>query len=82
MRRTRTTKVKVTTFTEKCLEFRPPLKPEGLKKLTNWALWNQLFQNYLRQILGPAKIPLIYLSCDEEDVPDGIEQKKDFGRNL
>ena len=56
----------VTTFTEKCLEYNEqreaakaedPSKPEGLKKLTNWALWNESFQNYLRQILGAAKIP-------------------------
>ena len=80
----------VTTFTAKCLEYNEqreaakaedPSKPEGLKKLTNWALWNESFQNYLRQILGAAKIPLIYLARDEDDVPDGIEQK-DFGSSV
>ena len=80
----------VTTFTEKCLEYNEqreaakaedPSKPEGLKKLTNWALWNESFQNYLRQILGAAKIPLIYLTRDMEEVPDGIDQK-DFGSSV
>jgi hypothetical protein len=51
-----------------------------LKKLVNRALWNESFQNYLRQILSPAKIPLVYLTRDERvDVPDQVLIPGDFG---
>jgi hypothetical protein len=43
-------------------------KPDHLKKLVNWALWNEAFQNYLRQIVSAAKIPLVYLTREERDV--------------
>ena len=67
-------------YTEKYIEYNAqkeavkdeaPTKPEALKKLTNWALWNESFQNYLRQILGAAKIPLVYLTREEPE--DGKE---------
>ena len=45
-------------------------RPDSLKKLTNRALWNEFFQNYLRQILSAAKIPLIYLTRDEKKTPE------------
>lgn len=69
----------VTVFTAKCQEYQDQKeaskeedasKPDGLKKLVNWALWNESFQNYLRQILSAAKIPLVYLTRDERDNPD------------
>jgi hypothetical protein len=47
-------------------------KPDSLKKLTNWALWNESFQNYLRQILSAAKIPLVYLTRNERDTPEAL----------
>ena len=56
------------TFTAKCQEYNDQKdaakdedasKPDALKKLTGWALWNESFQNYLRQIMSAAKIPLI-----------------------
>ena len=68
----------VTAFTAKCQEYQEQKeaakdedasKPDGLKKLVNWALWNESFQNYLRQILSAAKIPLIYLTRDDKDAP-------------
>ena len=58
----------VTAFTAKCQEYQEQKeaakdedasRPDGLKKLVNWALWNESFLNYLRQILSAAKIPLI-----------------------
>ncbi len=48
-------------------------KPEHLKKFANWALWNEAFQNYLRQIVSAAKIPLIYLTRDERDANVAID---------
>lgn len=39
-------------------------KPETLKKLANWTLWNESFLNYLRQQMGAAKVPLIWLTRD------------------
>ena len=51
----------VPVFTAKCQEYNEQKlaakdedasKPEGLKKLANWAFWNESFQNYLRQILS------------------------------
>ena len=80
----------VPIYTEKCLEYNEqreaakaedPSKPEGLKKLTNWTLWNESFQNYLRQILGAAKIPLVYLAREEDKVQDGIDPKS-FGSSV
>jgi hypothetical protein len=68
----------VSTSTAKCQEYQEQKeaakdedasKPDNLKKLVNWALWNESFQNYLRQILGAAKIPLVYLSRDERETP-------------
>ncbi|KAI2496601.1 hypothetical protein MHU86_17929 [Fragilaria crotonensis] len=65
---------KVPEFTAKCQEYQEQKeaakdedasKPDSLKKLVNWALWNESFQNYLRQILSAAKIPLVYLTRDE-----------------
>jgi hypothetical protein len=50
-----------------------------LKKLTGWALWNESFQNYLRQIVGAAKIPLIYLARNERDNPDEPLIPANFG---
>ena len=32
-------------------------RPDSLKKLTNWAPWNESFQNYLRQILNDKETP-------------------------
>ena len=78
----------VATFTAKCLEYHEQKeaakdedasKPDSLKKLTNWALWNESFQNYLRQILSAAKIPLVYLTRDErEDAPGAALDPTDF----
>ena len=77
----------VTTFTVKCQEYQEQKeaakdedasKPDGLKKLVNWALWNESFLNYLRQILSAAKIPLIYLTRDEKDAP-AVLDPADFG---
>jgi hypothetical protein len=42
-------------------------------------LWNEFFQNYLRQILSAAKIPLVYLTRDERDDPDNALDPADFG---
>jgi len=39
-------------------------KPDTLKKLANWTLWNESFLNYLRQQMGAAKVPLIWLTRD------------------
>ena len=50
-------------------------KPDSLKKLTNWALWNESFQNYLRQILSAAKIPLVYLTRNERETPDVLDPR-------
>ena len=53
-------------FTAKCQEYnnqreaakdKDASKPDSLKKLTNWALWNESFQNYLRQILNDKETP-------------------------
>ena len=52
-------------------------KPDHLKKLTNWALWNEAFQNYLRQIVSAAKIPLVYLTRDER-VADVVLDPTDY----
>jgi hypothetical protein len=80
----------VASYTEKYLEYtaqkdaakdEDPSKPEALKKLTNWALWNESFQNYLRQILGAAKIPLVYLTREESDAGDDIDPKN-YGSSL
>lgn len=80
----------VTSYTAKYLEYtaqkdaakdEDPSKPEALKKLTNWALWNESFQNYLRQILGAAKIPLVYLTREEKDTEDDIDPKN-YGSSL
>ncbi|KAI2494623.1 hypothetical protein MHU86_19901 [Fragilaria crotonensis] len=77
----------VPTITAKCQEYQEQKeaakdedasKPDGLKKLVNWALWNESFQNYLRQILGAAKIPLIYLTRDERETPVVLDPA-DFG---
>ena len=74
----------VTLFTAKCQEYNEQReaakeedasKPDSLKKLTNWALWNESFQNYLRQILSTAKIPLVYLTRNERDTPDVLDPK-------
>ncbi|KAI2509779.1 hypothetical protein MHU86_4632 [Fragilaria crotonensis] len=54
-------------------------KPDSLKKLVNWALWNESFQNYLRQILSAAKIPLVYLTRDEREAPENVLDPADFG---
>jgi hypothetical protein len=53
-------------------------KPEGLKKLSNWALWSKSLQNYLRQILSAAKIPLVYLTRDERNDPDEVLDPENF----
>ena len=34
-------------------------KPDHLKELASWALWNEAFDNYLRLIVSAAKIPLL-----------------------
>jgi hypothetical protein len=69
----------VTAFTAKCQEYNElkdaakdedASKPDALKKLTGWALWNESFQNYLRQILSAAKIPLIDLTRDARANPE------------
>ena len=76
--------VDVASYTEKYLEYNAqkeaakdedPSKPDALKKLTNWALWNESFQNYLRQILGAAKIPLAYLTREEVETEEEIDPK-------
>ncbi|KAI2491253.1 hypothetical protein MHU86_23305 [Fragilaria crotonensis] len=65
---------KVPEFTAKCQEYQEQKeaakdedasKPDSLKKLVNWALWNESFQNYSRQILSAAKIPLVNSHQDE-----------------
>ena len=72
----------VTLFTAKCQEYNEQReaakeedasKPDSLKKLTNWALWNESFQNYLRQILSAAKIPLVYLTKNERETPEILD---------
>ena len=77
----------VPVFTAKCQEYNEQKqaakdedasKPEGLKKLTNWALWSESFQNYLRQILSAAKIPLVYLTRDERNDPDEVLDPENF----
>ena len=72
----------VPIFAAKCQEYQEQLevardedasKPDSFKKLINWALWNESFQNCLRQILSAAKIPLVYLTRgerDDDEVPD------------
>jgi hypothetical protein len=74
----------VALYTEKYIEYNAqkeaakdedPSKPDALKKRTNWALWNESFQNYLCQILGAAKIPLVYLAREEADAEDNIDPK-------
>jgi len=40
-------------------------KPDTLKKLANWTLWNESFLNYLRQQMEAATVPLIWLTRDE-----------------
>ena len=79
---------KVPEFTAKCQEYqeqkeaakdKDASKSESFKKLVNWALWNEFFQNYLRQILSAAKIPLVYLTRDERDDPDNVLDPADFG---
>lgn len=52
-----------------------PSKPKVLKKLTNWALWNKSFQNFLRQILGAVKIPLAYLAREDLESEEDIDIK-------
>ncbi|KAI2511530.1 hypothetical protein MHU86_2784 [Fragilaria crotonensis] len=78
----------VAIFTAKCQEYNElkdaakdedASKPDALKKLTGWALWNESFQNYLRQIVGAAKIPLIYLARNERDNPDEPLIPANFG---
>ena len=77
----------VPVFTAKCQEYneqkqaaedKGASKPEGLKKLTHWALWNELFQNYIRQILSAARIPLVYLTRDKRDDPDEVLDAENF----
>ncbi|KAI2506418.1 hypothetical protein MHU86_8044 [Fragilaria crotonensis] len=79
---------KVPEFTAKCQEYQEQKeaakdedasKPDSLKKLVNWALWNESFQNYLRQILSAAKIPLVYLTRDEREAPENVLDPADFG---
>ena len=74
----------VPIFTAKCQEYQElkeaakdedASKPESLKKLVNWSLWNESFQNYLRQILSAAKIPLVYLTRDERDDDEELDQE-------
>ena len=74
----------VTLSTAKCQEYNEQReaakeedasKPDSLKKLTNWALWNESFQNYLRQILSAAKIPLVYLTRNERETPDVLDPR-------
>ncbi len=79
----------VTEFTVRCKEYqeqkeaakdKDASKPDVLKKLINWALWNESFQNYLQQILSAAKIPLIYLTRDDIEAPgDVLLDQADFG---
>ena len=78
----------VISFTAKCQEYNElkdaakdedASKPDVLKKLTGWALWNESFHNYLRQIVGAAKIPLIYLARNEKDNPDEPLIPANFG---
>ncbi len=78
----------VTAFTAKCQECNElkdaakdedASKPDALKKLTGWALWNELFQNYLCQILSAAKIPLIYLTRDARANPEEPLDRTNFG---
>jgi hypothetical protein len=82
------TREDVSAFTAKCQEYNElkdaakdedASEPDTLKKLTGWALWNKLFQNYLRQIVGAAKIPLIYLARNERDNPDEPLIPANFG---
>ena len=79
---------KVPEFTAKCQEYqeqkeaakdKDASKPDSLNKLVNWALWNESFQNYLRQILCAAKIPLVYLTRDEREAPENVLDPADFG---
>ena len=79
---------KVPEFTAKCQEYQEQKeaakdedasKPDSLKKLVNWALWNESFQNYLCQILSAAKIPLVYLTRDEREAQGEILDPADFG---
>ena len=79
----------VISFTAKCQEYNElkdaakdedASKPDTLKKLTEWALWNESFHNYLRQNVGATKIPLIYLVArNKRDNPDKPLLPANFG---
>ena len=78
----------VSAITAKCQEYnefkdtakdKDASKPDALKKLTGWALWNELFQNYLCQILSAAKIPLIYLTRHARANPGEPLDRTNFG---
>ena len=80
----------VATFTSKCLEYheqteaakdKDASRPDSLMKLTTWLLWNESFQNYLRQILKAAKIHLLYLTRDERNAPEGVDPT-DFANSI
>jgi hypothetical protein len=80
----------VPVFTAKCQEYqeqkeaakdKDPSKPDSLKKLVNWSLWNESFQKYLRQILSTAKIPLLYLAREEKETPVALDPA-DFGNPM
>jgi hypothetical protein len=82
------TAANVTTFTAKChlcnelkdtAKDKAALKPDALKKLTGWVLWNEFFKNYLCQILSAAKTPLIYLTRDARANPEEPLDRTNFG---
>ena len=79
---------KVPEFTTKCQEYQErkeaakaedAYKLESLKKLINWALWNESFQNLLCQIFSTAKIPLVHLIRDKREAPDDVLDPAGFG---
>jgi hypothetical protein len=81
------TDVEVSKYTKRCADFKiqkeayrdeDPYKPDALKKLSTWALWNESFQNYLQQILSAAKIPLAYILREIEE-PDAELTEAQFG---
>jgi hypothetical protein len=80
----------VPVFTAKCQESQEqkeaakdedPSKPDNLKKLVNWLLWNESFQNYFRQILSAPKIPLVYLTREEKEKAVALDPA-DFGNPM
>lgn len=50
-----------------------PTKPAPFKKMKDWTLWSQSLENYLSQIVGRAKISLMYLIRAEDEPEDDLD---------